>query len=107
VGLALSVDGIRAESFFMRAPHENAAEVYRMLLARNARARRCYFAVDGLGDIYLIGFCAAGDAAGDELDRLLGELLTVADQMFNACVGRGFATYLAKDMAWRAKQPRA
>jgi hypothetical protein len=107
VGLALSDDGLRAESFFMRAPQENAEEVYRLLLARNARGRRAFFAIDALGDIYLVGFCPKAAVTADELDHVLGEILTTADTMFSAVIERGFATYLANDMAWRAKQSNA
>lgn len=107
VGLSLTQDGLRAESFFMRAPQENAEDVYRLLLARNARARRAYFAIDSLGDIYLIAFTPLDAVTDDELDRLLGEILTTADTMFSAVIERGFATYLANDMAWRAKQSNA
>lgn len=102
VGLALRDDGVRLESFFMRAPRENIAETYRLLLARNARARAVWFAVDADGDVFLLGHASAVEPG--ELDRLMGEVLTTADAMFMPALSLGFAGYLAQDMAWRRKQ---
>lgn len=103
-GIALTDSGARFESFFMRAPNENAGEVCRLLLGRNARARHVWFAADGMGDLYLVGFVSRAAVTEGVLDEVLGELLTTADQMFDVAMQRGFASYLAADLAWRAKQ---
>jgi len=101
VGLALRADGVRLESFFMRAPRENQSEAYRLLLSRNARSRAVWFALDADGDVFLLGQSAAVNEA--ELDRLVGELLTTADAIFMPALSLGFAEYLAADLAWREK----
>lgn len=103
-GLALRSDGARLESFFMRAPRENVDETYRLLLTRNARSRSVWFALDADGDVFLLGHAAV--VSDDELDRLIGELLSTADAMFMPALSLGFAEYLARDMAWREKQSR-
>lgn len=100
--LALRADGIRLESFFMRAPRENIEQTCRLLLSRNARSRTVWFAMDADGDVFLLGHAAA--ISEDELDRLLGELLSTADAMFMPALSIGFAEYLARDLAWREKQ---
>lgn len=105
VVLTLRRDGARVESFFMRAPRENREQAYRLFLARNARARAVWFALDADGDVYLVGHA---DVVGeDELDRLFGEVLATADAMFMPAISLGFQEYLAADLAWRARQPPA
>lgn len=101
--IALTASGLKLEAFFMRAPVENRDRVYRLFLSRNARARLVWFAADTQGDVYLLGYVPAAAVTMELLDALLGELLSTADQMFTAAVELGFADYLAKDMAWRAK----
>jgi putative sensory transduction regulator len=91
-------------SFFMRRPAENAAGVYRMLLKRNARSPGVWFALDDDDDIHLVAQVPLDALNETMLDRVLGAVLVVADESFNGAIQAGFATYLAKDMAWRAKQ---
>lgn len=100
--IAVRSDGVRLESFFMRAPLENQEQTYRLLLSRNARSRAVWFAVDADGDVFLLGRASA--VTEEELDRVVGELITTADAMFTPALSLGFAEYLAKDMAWRDKQ---
>ena len=102
LAMAVRADGLRLESFFMRAPLENREQTYRLLLSRNVRARGVWFAVDADGDVYLLGHVAV--VTEDELDRIVGELLTTADEMFVPALSLGFAEYLAADLAWREKQ---
>ncbi|GAC1422687.1 MAG: hypothetical protein NVSMB57_15780 [Actinomycetota bacterium] len=104
VGFAMSDAGLRVESFFMRAPQENAREVYQMLLARNARGRLAWFAIDAHGDAYLLGFLPRNAVDERSLDELLGEVVSTCDEMFSGIVARGFESYLARDLAWRSKQ---
>lgn len=105
VALAVRSDGLRVESFFMRAPLENAADSYRLLLSRNARSRGVWFALDADGDVFLLGH--ASSITEDELDRLVGEMLTTADAMFSPALSIGFAQYLERDLAWRRRQTAA
>ncbi len=102
--IAIAERTLTLQSFFMRRPMEDAGEFYRMLLARNMRASRLRFAADADGDVYLVGEIALDDADADAIDALLGELLYTCDQMFDAAIGTGFASYLEKDRAWRAQQ---
>ena len=103
LGVALSVDRVVFESFFMRRPQENPAEFYEILLRRNARAYGVHFALDPQGDVFLVGARAADGLSVDELDRIVGSILIEADGMFNAAIEVGFKSYLEADMAWRAR----
>jgi hypothetical protein len=59
------------------------------------------FAVDRLGDIYLDGRLPLSSVAPDELDRLLGSVLSYADDSFNAILELGFASSIRKEWEWR------
>jgi hypothetical protein len=103
VTLSLRERSLAVESFFVRRPLEGAGDFYRMLLARNMRASHVRFAADGDGDVFLVGALALASLDGGLLDEVLGEILSTADQMFDAAIEVGFASYLARDRAWREK----
>jgi hypothetical protein len=84
-----------------RNPDENHARVYRWLLERNLRMYAVAFAVDHSGDIYLDARLPLSAVTDDELDRLLGSVLTHADESFNAILELGFATSIRKEWEWR------
>lgn len=96
-------DRISFESFFMRKPHENLDRFYDLLLRRNMRAYGVHFALDAVGDVYLVGSRALVGLDEAELDRVVGSILIEADGLFDAAIGIGFASYLEADMAWRAR----
>lgn len=93
------------ESFFLRAPAENREALYRMLLARNVRARFVHFALGDHGDVYLVGTLPLEAVTDETIDAVLAEVLTTADEMFDPAIAVGFETYLARDLAWRARRP--
>jgi hypothetical protein len=59
------------------------------------------FAVDRLGDIYLDARLPLSSVGPDELDRLLGSVLTYADESFNTILELGFASSIRKEWEWR------
>ena len=59
------------------------------------------FAVDRTGDIYLDARLPLSAVTPDELDRLLGSVLTYADESFNAILELGFASSIRKEWEWR------
>jgi hypothetical protein len=59
------------------------------------------FAVDHLGDIYLDGRVPLSSVTPDEIDRLLGAVLTYADESFNTILELGFASSIRKEWEWR------
>ena len=78
---------LTVNAFVARNPDENHAAVYRWLLERNRRMFGVAFAVDHLGDIYLVGRLPLGVVTAAELDRLLGSVLQYADDSFNTILG--------------------
>jgi len=91
--------GIHA--FVARNPDENHQVVYRWLLERNLKMFGVAFAVDSSGDIYLDGRVPLESVTIDELDRLLGAVLTYADESFNTILELGFASSIRKEWQWR------
>jgi hypothetical protein len=101
---ALRERTLQIESFFIRRAHENHADLYRLLLRMNTRLYGVRFALDDLGDVYLVGRIPVEAVTEEELDRVLGAILQTSDELFMPAIEIGFASYLERDMAWRAAQ---
>ncbi|WP_411140371.1 YbjN domain-containing protein [Streptomyces sp. x-80] len=91
-------------AFVVRHPDENHEAVHRWLLERNIRLYGVSYAIDKLGDIYLVGKLPLAAVAADELDRILGTVLENADGSFNTLLELGFATAIRKEYAWRVSR---
>ncbi|MDP9396469.1 MAG: YbjN domain-containing protein [Actinomycetota bacterium] len=102
--LVVGRHGVSVNAFVARAPDENREQVYRWLLERNARSYAVSFAVDHLGDIYLVGKLPHATAVGEELDRLLGSVLELADGAFNPILELGFPTAIRREWEWRRRR---
>ena len=102
-GIAIVGDSITFEAFFMRRPQENLDRFYELLLRRNLRSYGIHFALDADGDVYLVGQRAIAGLTEEELDRIVGAILLEADGLFDAAIEVGFASYLERDRAWRAR----
>ena len=59
------------------------------------------FALDHAGDIYLDGRLPLHAVTVDEVDRLLGSVLSYADESFNAILELGFTSSIRKEWEWR------
>jgi len=94
---------LHVEAFFCRKPDENHAGFYRFLLERNTRTYGVHFAVDRTGDVYLVGRLPLAAATTDEIDRILGCVLSYSDENFDAALELGFASAIRREWAWRAK----
>ena len=77
-------------AFVARHPDENHERVYRWMLERNLKLFGVAFAVDHHGDIYLDGRLPLTSVTAEEIDRLLGAVLTYADESFNTILELGF-----------------
>lgn len=105
--LVVGDHSLHVEAFFVRQPDENAAEFYRFLLERNARMYGVHFSVDHLGDVYLLGRVALHAVTPDELDRLLGCVLTYSDENFDRALELGFAGSIRREWEWRRRRGRS
>jgi hypothetical protein len=102
--LVVGDQSLLVEAFFIRRPDENAAEFYRFLLERNGRMYGVHFAIDSKGDVYLIGRLPLLAVTPDEIDRLLGCVLTYSDETFDAALEIGFAASIRREWDWRASR---
>ena len=82
-------------------PTRTTQGVYRWLLSRNLRLYGVAFGIDHNGDIYLDGRLSLAAVTAEELDRLLGSVLTYADESFNTILELGFASSIRKEWEWR------
>lgn len=101
--LAVADRTLHLQALLCGAPDENHAAVFRYLLQRNQRRSPVHFAVDDDGDVLLVGSLPLDALDETTFDRLLGELLTTADETFNAVLRLGFATYIDAEQRWRAR----
>ena len=101
VRLDVGKHALGVHAFVARHPDENHERVYRWLLERNLKLFGVAFAVDHLGDIYLDGRVPLSSVTPDEIDRLLGAVLTYADESFNTILELGFASSIRKEWEWR------
>jgi hypothetical protein len=95
---------LHVEAFFCRKPDENHAEFYRFLLERGSRMFGVHFALDPAGDVYLTGRLPLAAITRDEIDRLLGCVLTYSDDNFDQALMLGFASSIRREWAWRTKR---
>lgn len=104
VRLDIGPHALGVHAFVCRNPDENHERVYSWLLQRNLKMYAVAFAIDPLGDIYLDARLPLSSVTSDELDRLLGSVLTYADESFNAILELGFATAIRKEWEWRTSR---
>ncbi|MGP4109953.1 YbjN domain-containing protein [Streptomyces sp. 4N509B] len=99
--LRLGRHSLSVNAFVIRRPDENQEGVHRWLLERNTRIYGVAFALDRLGDVYLVGRLPIAAVTAEELDRVLGTVLEQADGSFNTLLELGFASAIRKEHAWR------
>lgn len=88
-------------AFVIRKPDENEAAVHHWCLSKNAAMYAVAFAINELGDIYLVGRLPLSAVNEIELDRILGAVLQYSDSSFNPLLELGFANAIRREWAWR------
>ena len=62
------------------------------------------YAINELGDIYLVGRLPLTSVTEQEIDRVLGAVLQYSDSSFNQLLELGFATAIRREWAWRVSR---
>jgi hypothetical protein len=101
--LHLDERSLKLTSLLAGVPDEGHVEVYRILLSRNQRPTPVHFGLDDEGDLILTGALPLEVVDEARLDEVLGLVLTLSDETFNAVLRAGFGDYIATEQAWRAK----
>ncbi|MFE1317646.1 YbjN domain-containing protein [Kitasatospora phosalacinea] len=95
---------LSVNAFVIRRPDENHEAFHRWLLERNTRMFGVAYAVDRLGDVYLVGRLPLEAVTPGAVDRLLGSVLEHADEPFDTLLELGFATAIRREWEWRTKR---
>jgi hypothetical protein len=104
VSLLVGDHSLSVSAFVVRNADENHAAVHRWLLERNSRLQGIAFALDRLGDVYLVGRLPLPGVTPETVDRLLGAVLETADSSFNELLAMGFLSAMRKEWAWRTSR---
>ncbi|MCQ4045746.1 YbjN domain-containing protein [Streptantibioticus rubrisoli] len=99
--LAVGRHTLSVNAFVVRRPDENHEAFYRWLLERNIRTYGVSYAIDRLGDVYLVGRLPLAAVTAEQVDQLLGAVVENADGSFNTLLELGFASAIRREYAWR------
>jgi Putative bacterial sensory transduction regulator len=102
--LVVGDHSLHVEAFFCRKPDENHAAFYRFLLEKSGRMYGMGFTLDEAGDVYLVGKVSLASVSTDEIDRLLGCVLTYSDENFDRALQLGFFSSIQREWEWRSKR---
>ena len=102
--LVVGDNSLSINAFVIRKPDESADKVHEWLLAKNASMYAVTFAINEVGDIFLVGRLPLPAVTDIEIDRILGAVLQYSDSSFNPLLELGFATSIRKEWAWRVSR---
>ena len=102
--LVVGAHSLGVEAFFCRQPDENHVTFYRFLLERNGRMYGVHFTLDPTGDVSLTGRLPLSATSVEDIDQLLGCVLSYSDENFDAALELGFASAIRREWAWRVKR---
>lgn len=102
--LVVGQHALLIEAFVLRRAEERLEELYAYLLQRNARLYGVAFSIDPSGDVYLVGRRPLESLTGDEVDRLLGAVLSAADDNFDRMLEIGYGDAIRREWAWRVQR---
>ncbi len=102
--LILGDHSLTISAFVIRKPDDNAAAVHEWLLKKNSSMYSVAFAINELGDIYLVGRLPLAAVTEQEIDRVIGAVLQYSDSSFDALLEMGFADAIRREWAWRVSR---
>ena len=102
--LVVGDHSLSINAFVIRKPDGNKEAVFEYLLKKNASMYSIAFAVNELGDIYLVGRLPLDAVNEREIDRILGAVLQYADSSFNPLLELGFSSAIRREWAWRVSR---
>jgi hypothetical protein len=102
--LVVGDHSLSINAFVIRKPDENEAAVHHWCMSKNAGMYGLAFAINTLGDIYLVGRLPLDAVNERELDRILGSVLQYSDSSFNPLLELGFADAIRREWAWRVSR---
>ena len=91
-------------AFVIRKPDDNEDAVHSWCMTKNASMYGIAFAINELGDVFLVGRLPLFAVTDRELDRLIGSVLQYSDNSFNPLLELGFANAIRREWAWRVSR---
>ena len=73
-------------------------------MRKNANMYGVAYAINDVGDIFLVGRLPLSAVTDREIDRLLGSVLQYSDSSFNPLLELGFASAIRREWAWRVSR---
>lgn len=101
VSFTIGDHSLSINAFVVRAPDEHHLRVYHWLLRRNERLFGVAYALDHLGDVYLVGRLPLAAVTADSVDELLGSIASTADGDFDRLLEMGFESAIRSEWRWR------
>ena len=102
--LVVGDHSVSINAFVIRKPDENQELVHEWLLKKNATMYCVAYAINELGDIYLVGRLPFHSVTERELDRVIGAVLQYSDSSFNPLLELGFSSAIRREWAWRVSR---
>ncbi|MFM6940979.1 MAG: YbjN domain-containing protein [Candidatus Planktophila sp.] len=99
--LVVGDHSLSINAFVIRKPDENESAVHHWCMSKNASMYGLAYAINELGDIYLVGRLPLHAINAQEVDRILGTVLQYSDSAFNPLLELGFANAIRREWAWR------
>ena len=102
--LIIGDHSLSINAFVIRKPDDNEAAVHSWCMAKNASLYGIAFAINDVGDIFLVGRLPLSAVNEREIDRLIGTVLEISDTSFNPLLEIGFANAIRREWAWRVSR---
>jgi hypothetical protein len=90
VAVVLRQDRVGLYSFMVRAPRDNHAQFYALLLKKNLRTFAMKYCLDADGDVWLMAEMPRHGFDAAELDRILGVFYQESEAAFEPLVHLGY-----------------
>jgi len=102
--LVIGDHSLSINAFVIRKPDTHEDAVHKWCMSKNAQMYGIAFAINELGDIYLVGRLPLGAVTAQEIDRIIGSVLQYSDSSFNPLLELGFADAIRREWAWRVSR---
>jgi hypothetical protein len=102
--LIIGDHSLSINAFVIRKPDTHEDAVHKWCMTKNASMYGIAFAINELGDIFLVGRLPLDAVNAQEIDRLIGTVLQYSDSSFNPLLELGFADAIRREWAWRVSR---
>jgi len=102
--LIIGDHSLSINAFVIRKPDTHEDAVHKWCMLKNASMYGIAFAINELGDIFLVGRLPLDAVNAQEIDRIIGSVLQYSDSSFNPLLELGFADAIRREWAWRVSR---